>query len=588
MDTVAPWMDALHEERRLQVNERRLQVNERRLQVNEQQTSFHNEQRTVDAFADGPGVALLGLIFVLFAVFAAIFALCSYCNVGDRVNLMLARRRNSQTTVELPPEVAMSELNDAARAAEAARADDADDPPPLEPAPPSPPPSPPPSESPSPPRPLRNLCLFAIVGFSSSYTFGDLLWANMATFMRCDPAGLDLPDRTAMAGNLATFSVFLLSWVRCRVAARPGFNFYARLVHATIFAVVAAGVVTAFAWRLPFVVPMANGLAASVGALSWAAVIPFTALHFDESLVSALFVGGTIGSLVAGMIGLVQAAAPAFGPLAALLSLAAVQSSAFAAWSLILRKGYGRKPRDRLLGAKPPASDTELSPMPADGGATMQGAPRGWALRPPRWLRRVADVWALALAINTTTWGMAPNISQFSAAHAGCSCDPSHPDVEGTYRLAMSLSYCAMPVGALLSYLVPTTSMRVLLPLSATQLLAFGLIATGAAAAPPMVCSPTARALLVAAVVTMRFSDTYVTAMLYRVCARRFEAEPATQERVVLAFGQLLILGTLTAGLLGFTLVHDGAIACRVGDEVVAGGANASAAAPVLACDDFW
>ena len=93
MDTVAPWMDAFHEERRLQVNE--------------QQTSFHNEQRTVDAFADGPGVALLGLIFVLFAVFAAIFALCSYCNVGDRINLMLARRRNSQTTVELPPEVAM-------------------------------------------------------------------------------------------------------------------------------------------------------------------------------------------------------------------------------------------------------------------------------------------------------------------------------------------------------------------------------------------------------------------------------------------------------------------------------------------------
>ena len=277
-----------------------------------------------------------------------------------------------------------------------------------------PPPSPPPPESmpTAPPRPLRNLCLFAIVGFSSSYTFGDLLWANMASFMRCDPAGLDLPDRTAMAGNLATFSVFLLSWLRCRVAARPGFNFYARLVHATIFAVVAAGVVTAFAWRLPFVVPMANGLAASVGALSWAAVIPFTALHFDESLVSALFVGGTIGSLVAGMIGLVQAAAPAFGPLAALLSLAAVQSSAFAAWSLILRKGYGRKPRDRLLGAKPPASDTELSPMPADGGGAVAGAPGDGALRPPRWLRRVADVWVLALAINTTAWGMAPNISR--------------------------------------------------------------------------------------------------------------------------------------------------------------------------------
>ena len=110
-----------------------------------------------------------------------------------------------------------------------------------------------------------------------------------------------------------------------------------------------------------------------------------------------------------------------------------------------------------------------------------------------------------------------------------------------------------------------------------------GVIDQGATAQPRR-----AIRLLVAAVVTMRFSDTYVTAMLYRVCARRFEAEPATQERVVLAFGQLLILGTLTAGLLGFTLVHDGAIVCRVGNELVAGGANASAAAPVLACDDFW
>ena len=97
----------------------------------------------------------------------------------------------------------------------------------------------------------------------------------------------------------------------------------------------------------------------------------------------------SVGDLGGGPLG-----GAAFGPLAALLSLAAVQSSAFAAWSLILRKGYGRKPRDRLLGAKPPASDTELSPMPADGGGAMQGAPRGWALRPPRWLPRTV-VWSI-------------------------------------------------------------------------------------------------------------------------------------------------------------------------------------------------
>ena len=66
----------------------------------------------------------------------------------------------------------------------------------------------------------------------------------------------------------------------------------------------------------------------------------------------------------------------------------------------------------------------------------------------------------------------------------------------------MSLSYCAMPVG-ILSYLVPTTSMRVL-PLSATQLLAFGLIAK-APLPRRRWCAHRQRALPVAAVVTMRW-----------------------------------------------------------------------------------
>ena len=44
MDSVAPWMDALHEERRLRVNGQQTSMDalheERRLQVNGQQTSM--------------------------------------------------------------------------------------------------------------------------------------------------------------------------------------------------------------------------------------------------------------------------------------------------------------------------------------------------------------------------------------------------------------------------------------------------------------------------------------------------------------------------------------------------------------------
>ena len=66
----------------------------------------------------------------------------------------------------------------------------------------------------------------------------------------------------------------------------------------------------------------------------------------------------------------------------------------------------------------------------------------------------------------------------------------------------------------------------------------------------------------VVAIVTMRASDTYVTAMLFRVVASR--APPSKRERASLSFGQLLVLTTLLASLLAVVLVHGRAIHCQM------------------------
>ena len=52
-----------------------------------------------------------------------------------------------------------------------------------------------PSHSSSPPRPRwRTHCAFAALGFGTSWTLGDAVWANLAAFMDVVPNGLILPD----------------------------------------------------------------------------------------------------------------------------------------------------------------------------------------------------------------------------------------------------------------------------------------------------------------------------------------------------------------------------------------------------------
>ena len=61
----------------------------------------------------------------------------------------------------------------------------------------------------------------------------------------------------------------------------------------------------------------------------------------------------------------------------------------------------------------------------------------------------------------------------------------------------------------------------------------------------------------------MRSTDSYVTAMLFRVVAQRAAKHgERAQQSATLFFGQLLVLATLSAGLLAVLLVDARAIGC--------------------------
>ena len=179
-------------------------------------------------------------------------------------------------------------------------------------------------------------------------------------------------------------------------------------------------------------------------------------------------------------------------------------------------------------------------------------------------IRRSLILYAIALPMNMTTWGFSPNILPFAAAHAGCSCDPAHPDAKRAYNLSLSLSFLAMPVAAFLSLAFPAYRLRHLSLMTTLHAMAFFLELSAAVAVPFATCQPSSVLLLTFSVVAMRGIDTYVTAMLFRIAAHRFESMPELQQFATSAFGVLLTLGTFVSTLIAFILVEHGTIGCRL------------------------
>ena len=80
-----------------------------------------------------------------------------------------------------------------------------------------------------------------------------------------------------------------------------------------------------------------------------------------------------------------------------------------------------------------------------------------------------------------------------------------------------------------------------------------------------MRCSLGARIALIVSVGAMRLADQYIAAMLYRLCARRFEGRSAkTRKIAAFAFGQAMGLPQLIASLGMFMLIQGHTMRCNL------------------------
>lgn len=212
------------------------------------------------------------------------------------------------------------------------------------------------------------------------------------------------------------------------------------------------------------------------------------------------------------------------------------------------------------------APDASRLGATAGGGALHAGvaAGGGWLAWLPRWLRLSLPMWLLAVPMNMATWGVSVFLVPFAAGHASCTCDADDPALVATLRWAYSLGFMSMPLAGALSYVYPTHSLRALTMLATLLGIAFAYLVLATANAPLAACATAARAVLVLAVVAMRFLDTYCTAMLTRLVAVRLGClGDGPQRRATLCFGQMLVLSTLAASALTVALVDGNVIGCR-------------------------
>ena len=197
--------------------------------------------------------------------------------------------------------------------------------------------------------------MYVAMGFGGSWTINDAISANMAEFMSAFAEGLRLPPEANVAGQCGTAAVLLLqvgywfaTWTRAQTGSRIGPANYEncvtlmQLTSLAVLWVLAAGW-HCLAWGEAINVLGGAAISSVIGTLEFVCLMPMVLLFCKESLISAVMAGSAMGSLVDGLLGLLQGSvgAAALTPSVFFGILALLQTASLLAWLIILRKRIG-------------------------------------------------------------------------------------------------------------------------------------------------------------------------------------------------------------------------------------------------------
>ena len=403
---------------------------------------------------------------------------------------------------------------------------------------------------------FRIFWLFVILGWGTQWLPNDALNQCMGVFITVLPEGLNLPQvASSLWGNICASAGVALWMLVFSCGREPTLRVYTTCGWVLVVIGALCMFLAAVGWKWTVdhssvIVIGTVGITNMLGQMTYMVQMPMLALFFQETTVSAVMTGAGMGSLFAGLLGLIQTADPdGFGPSPLLALVTVLCLASVVAWMHILHNGVGRLPPSYSTKPAKASEASELLPAPA---------PRalfdGYTL----------SVWLMGAIINYQTWGL--TFLQYATTKSSCTCDTHERGAQLVYQLATSLSYLAMPVGGLLSYFAPSLDLRTHWTLTAIHIVAYVFQTLAVAGVRFMTCSAGAQTVVVLSNILIRGIYQYLTALQFIMLGRHFERSPGLRERSVMVYGLIVSWAAVLTSFASYALTESNVVQCVAAD----------------------
>ncbi len=286
------------------------------------------------------------------------------------------------------------------------------------------------------PATLREQLHWTALGLGCVWFVNDAIFLQVPYWIGSQPQGLKLPNWIALTGSVVSPAVTIGALLLRRFKGD-------RLQQATVPALIALSIASCVLlgsglWRISsWFIYLATACAVSVGTLVPLATVPWIqASGYKTSLISALYLGGSVGSLFGGVLAIVQSPGDKkrFSPEVFFIIVGLLASASVCAYVRIRRQGIGvkqqfvdvatrteRSPsrtqetRESLLGLP-------VSRRPEAGCACLARlVPEQYdAYLLQNWRQWIGSAWPMACwtgVVGMCTWSTARSMMGFAATH---------------------------------------------------------------------------------------------------------------------------------------------------------------------------
>ena len=283
---------------------------------------------------------------------------------------------------------------------------------------------------------LREKVHWAALGLGCVWFINDSIFLQVPYWIGSQPEGLKLPNWIALTGSVVSPAVTLLALILRRCLQSQLQNLAVPALIA--LSIMSCALLGSGLWRISsWFIYLATACAVSVGTLVPLITVPWIQGNgYKTPLISAMYLGGSLGSLFAGILAIVQSPGDKkrFSPQAFFIVDAFLVCASIWAYVKIRLQGIGLKERlatvrEQTQAIQAPVRDNRESLLGTPSSRNHEAGcaclvhlvPEQWDVCLPRnWRRWIGSAWPMACwtgFVGMCTWSIARSMMGFAATH---------------------------------------------------------------------------------------------------------------------------------------------------------------------------